>query len=103
MLKANTLGLPVLLEADNQTSSMKDIMKYFSALDDKHSSLVIKNYKEEELKHCNYGYVINRSKNLLFVTKSKLYYRHWFTDHHAKRYLKLEKKLFEIIYFLLKV
>jgi hypothetical protein len=103
LLKSNTLGLPNLVEADNKTHSVKEILKTFFALSNS-SCLMVKNYKdkrtiEKEIK--NYpGFSIEylEKKKIVFISARHVpYWRtvRWCYDTDVQRKLKLTKQVIQ--------
>ncbi len=100
MLKSNTLGLPNLVEADNRTHSIKEILKAFFALNNS-SCLMIKNYKdkrtiEKEIKnyHCSSIAYLEKKKIVFISIKDIPYWRtiRYTYDTDVKRKLRLTKQ-----------
>ncbi len=98
MLKSNALGLPNLLEADNETHSAEEVLQSFYKLPST-NALMLNNYKDaNQLKEMRewYGDLSLRlveSKKVAFFTKHLPYVTFWGADTDVKRKLPIEAKL----------
>jgi hypothetical protein len=98
LLKTNSLGLPTLLEADNETHSIKEIITTFNYLPNC-SAIVIRNLRETNLaEHLNFNSSssILPNKKLGFVSKSRAHFSHWCLETEVKRKLVMDKKTIDL-------
>jgi hypothetical protein len=103
LLVSNTLGLPNLLEANNETSTINDILKCFKGVVNQ-ECLVIKNLKEKHfltgfVHHFRYEVRYSNKGTTAFVSKSPenvYYFGATMLSTDRKRKLRLSVKKTEI-------